>query len=127
MESEDLLLNDDDPNLEEGDVDHSLEGVDVDGLLGDDDQNMGTQNEEDVDTEVTAEAEEYYENEQGEEYIQEEEEETTAENHDEEVIDGAEAVDGEEAETEESMEEEGPSSASVTVNSNSNVCRNNVE
>ena len=113
MDSEDLLLNDD-PNLDEGDVVHSLEGVDVDGLLGDDDQSMGTHNDEVVDTEATAE-EEFYLNE--EEYVQEE----TTENQDEVVEEGDAGI----AETEESMEEEeGPSSDSAPVNSNSNVCSN---
>ena len=112
MDSEDLLLNDD-PNLDEGDVVHSLEGVDVDGLLGDDDQSMGTHNDEVVDTEATAE-EEFYLNE--EEYVQEE----TTENQDEVVEEGDAGI----AETEESMEEEGPSSNSAPVNSNSNVCSN---
>ena len=115
MDSEDLLLNDD-PNLDEGDVVHSLEGVDVDGLLGDDDQSMGTHNDEDVDTEATAEeAEEFYQNE--EEYVQE----GTTENQEDVVEEG----DAGEAETEESMEEEGQSSNSAPVNSNSNVCSNN--
>ena len=112
MDSEDLLLNDD-PNLDEGDVVHSLEGVDVDGLLGDDDQSMGTHNDEVVDTEATAE-EEFYLNE--EEYVQEE----TTENQGEVVEEGDAGI----AETEESMEEEGPSSNSAPVNSNSNVCSN---
>ena len=45
MESEELLY--DDQNTEEEEVEHDLAGVDVDGLLGDDDQNMAGQNDVD--------------------------------------------------------------------------------
>ena len=45
MESEELLY--DDQNTEEEEVEHDLAGVDVDGLLGDDDQSMAGQSDVD--------------------------------------------------------------------------------
>ena len=55
MESDELLYDEPNPEEEE-EVDHDLAGVDVDGLLGDDDQSMAGQSDVESAT-VTAETE----------------------------------------------------------------------
>lgn len=120
MESEELLY--DDQNTEE-EVEHDLAGVDVDGLLGDDDQSMAGQS--DVDPAHPEEGgEEVFDTncDEAAEYAEEEEcqgeEEFTEENTEENAEEIAEESMDQEQEQEQSKEP----ATEVSVGSHSNVC-----
>ena len=119
VESNEDLLNDD-QNIE--DVDHDLAGVDVDGLLGEDDQSMPADGEGDVgqyDAELAEQgfdADNYYE----------ETDYEPAEEAEEEQADVEEAVGAEtEAESEfmeQEQEEAEEGSAATSTSTTTNVC-----
>lgn len=118
VESSEDLLNDD-QNIE--DVDHDLAGVDVDGLLGEDDQSMPADGEGDVgqyDAELTEQgfdADNYYE-ETDYEPAEAEEEQADVE----EAVGAETEAESEFMEQEQEEAEEG--SAATSTSSTTNVC-----
>ena len=119
MESEELLY--DDQNTEE-EVEHDLAGVDVDGLLGDDDQSMAGQGEV-----VEGEGgEEVFDTncDEATEYAEEEECQGEAEFTEENTEENAEEIAEESMDQEQEQEETKEPAAEVSVGSqsHSNVC-----
>ena len=104
MESEELLYDDQNPEEE---VDHDLAGVDVDGLLDDEDQSMAGQS--DVDPNYVAdEAEAVFDTnyEESTEYAEEEEYHEDAEIAEGNTVENAECAEDNAENAEESMDQE---------------------